>query len=197
MSVTFLLETFGVAGVVAIVFAETGLLVGAFLPGDSLLFTAGLLASQHRLNLAVLIIGAVAAAIIGDQVGYGVGRRLGPKLFARPDARIFKQNHLTKASRFFERHGAKAVVVARFVPVVRTFTPTLAGAVHMPYRRFVTYNIVGGAVWASSIPIVGYTLGKTIPGIDRYLVPTIALIVVVSLVPIGVEAFRHRSATAS
>jgi membrane-associated protein len=197
LSVTHLLDVFGVAGLGVIIFAETGLLVGVFLPGDSLLFTAGLLASQHKLNLAAVLVAATLCAIAGDQVGYLIGRRAGPRLFARPDARVFKRAHLERAERFFDRNGSKTIVLARFVPVVRTFAPSLAGAAGMSYRRFVGYNIAGGAVWASGVPIAGYTLGKTVPSIDRYLLPIIAFIVILSLVPVGLETLRHRRATAS
>jgi membrane-associated protein len=193
LSVTHLLQTFGVAGLVAIIFAETALLVGVILPGDSLLFTAGLLASQHKLSLVAVVIGAALAAILGDQVGYLLGRRIGPRLFARPDARIFKRAHLERAGAFFSRHGARTIVLARFVPVVRTFVPTLAGAADMHYRRFVTYNVFGGAMWAIGVPSAGYVLGKTVPSIDKYLLPVVALVVIVSLIPVILEARRHRA----
>lgn len=192
LSVTHLLQTFGIAGLVAIVFAETALLLGVVLPGDSLLFTAGLLASQHKLNLAAVMVGAALAAIIGDQIGYAIGQRVGPRLFARPDARVFKQAHLRRADAYFARHGPKTIVLARFVPVVRTFVPTLAGAARMSYRQFVTFNVAGGLLWAAGVPAAGYLLGKSVPSIDKYLLPVIGLIVVVSLIPVAVETLRHR-----
>ena len=192
LSVTHLLQTFGIAGLVAIVFAETALLVGVILPGDSLLFTAGLLASQQKLNLAAVIVGATLAAIIGDQIGYLIGKRVGPRLFARPDARVFKQAHLRRADAFFAQHGPKTIVLARFVPVVRTFVPTLAGAARMNYRQFVTFNVAGGLLWATGVPAAGYLLGKSVPSIDKYLLPVIGLIVVVSLIPVAVVTLRHR-----
>jgi membrane-associated protein len=139
-----LLTTLAVAGLACTIFAETGLLLGVFLPGDSLLFTAGLLAAQHSLSLAGVLIAATVAAVIGDQVGYQVGRRLGPRLFARADVRVFKLAHLDRADRFFAQHGPKTVVLAWFVPVVRTFTPPLAGAARMPYRTFLLFNLIGG-----------------------------------------------------
>jgi len=193
LSVTHILSTFGIAGVVLIVFMETGLLVGVVLPGDSLLFTAGLLASQGELNLAGLLIGATAAAILGDQLGYVIGLNLGPRLFTRPDARVFKQAHLARAHLFFEGHGPKTVVLARFIPIIRTFVPTVAGAARMPYRQFLLYNIIGGAAWAIGVSLAGYTLGRTIPGIDRYLLPAIAVIVGLSLLPalLHLRSQRH------
>ncbi len=197
ISVTHLLTTFGVAGLALIVFAETGLLVGVFLPGDSLLFTAGLLASQHQLNVAAVVLAAALAAVAGDQAGYLVGRRLGPRLFARPDARIFKRAHLERATAFFEHHGSKTIVLARFVPVVRTFAPTVAGAAGMAYRRFVLYNVAGGLLWSVGLVVAGYGLGSTIPSIDRYLLPIIALIVIASLVPVLLETRKHRTASVS
>jgi membrane-associated protein len=196
-SVTHLLQTFGVAGLIVIIFAETALLLGVILPGDSLLFTAGLLASQHKLNLAAVLVGAIAAAVVGDQVGYVLGRRIGPRLFSREDARIFKRAHLIRADAFFVRHGPRTIVLARFVPIVRTFVPTLAGAARMQYRRFVTYNVIGGTAWAAGVPLAGYLLGKTIPSIDKYLLPVIALIVAASLIPVALEARRHRAVEAA
>ena len=146
-----LIETVGLIGIFAIIFAESGLLIGFFLPGDSLLFTAGFLASAPssvdeslHLNLPVLIVGCVVAAVAGDQVGYVIGQKAGPKLFSRPDSRFFKQEHVAKAEGFFDKYGAKTIVLARFVPVVRTFAPVVAGVSKMHYRTFVTFNVIGG-----------------------------------------------------
>jgi membrane-associated protein len=188
----WLLRTFGTIGLFAIVFAESGLLFGFFLPGDSLLFTAGLLASQGQLNLPVILVGCFVCAVAGDQVGYAFGRRVGPSLFRRPDARLFKHSHVEKAQGYFDRYGAKTVVLARFVPIVRTFAPIVAGVGRMNYRVFVTYNVVGGFAWAVGVTLLGYVLGAAIPDIDRYLLPVIALIVVASVVPIGLEVLKAR-----
>jgi membrane-associated protein len=192
-----LIVNFGTIGLLVMVFVESGLLVGFFLPGDSLLFTAGLLASQGRLNLAVVVIGSALAAIAGDQVGFGIGRRLGPALFRKPDARLFKRRHLERATKYFETHGNKTIVLARFIPVIRTFTPTVAGASGMRYRSFVMFNAVGGVAWAAGLTIAGYSLGTTVPSIDRYLLPIIAVIVVVSAVPAVLEVVRQRRAPAA
>ncbi|MGH9042316.1 MAG: DedA family protein [Acidimicrobiia bacterium] len=187
-----LIETFGTIGLFIIVFAESGLLFGFFLPGDSLLFTAGLLASQGTLNFPVILVGCSIAAIAGDQVGYAFGARVGPALFRRPDSRIFKQEHVEKARHYFERHGSKTIVLARFVPIVRTFAPILAGVGGMRYRTFVTFNIAGGLLWAVGVTSLGYALGESIPDIDRYLYPIIGLIIVLSLLPVALEIMRSR-----
>jgi membrane-associated protein len=185
-----LIETFGTIGLLTIVFAESGLLIGFFLPGDSLLFTAGLLASQGVLNFPVVVVGCFLAAVTGDQVGYAFGARVGPALFRRPDSRVFKQEYVERARRFFERYGAKTVVLARFVPVVRTFAPILAGVGTMPYRVFVTFNVIGALLWAVGVTTLGYVLGESIPNIDQYLLPIIMGIIALSLLPIVVEILR-------
>ncbi|MER3453079.1 MAG: hypothetical protein C4344_05390, partial [Acidimicrobiia bacterium] len=152
-----LLETFGTIGLFLVVFAESGLLVGFFLPGDSLLFTAGLLSSQGRLPaLPVLLAGCFVAAVAGDQVGYQFGMRVGPALFRRPDSRLFRRSHLERAQRYFDEHGSKTIVLARFVPVVRTFAPILAGVGRMRYRTFATFNVLGGLLWAMGVTTAGY-----------------------------------------
>jgi membrane-associated protein len=175
------------------VFAESGLLVGFFLPGDSLLFSAGLVVALAGHPPVLLLIGVcILAAIAGDQVGYIFGARVGPSLFNRPDSRLFKQSNVAKAHVFFEKHGPKALVLARFVPVVRTFTPILAGVSHMRYRTFVTYNVVGGVLWASLATLLGYGLGKRYPNIENYLTPVILVIVFLSVIPIGWEIMKAR-----
>jgi membrane-associated protein len=192
-----LLEAFGTIGLFAIIFAESGLLVGFFLPGDSLLFTAGLFASQGRfgLNLPVLLVGCFVAAVAGDQVGYMFGRKVGPALFRRPDSRIFRQQHVQRAHEFFERYGRKTIVLARFVPVVRTFAPILAGVGDMHYRTFVTFNVAGGLLWAVGVTSAGYILGDAVPEIDRYLLPIVAGIIFLSILPPALELLRHRRRT--
>ena len=187
-----LIEAFGTLGIFAIVFAESGLLFGFFLPGDSLLFTAGLLASQGTLNFPVIVTGCFVAAVVGDQVGYYIGRRAGPAIFRRPDSRFFHQKNVDRARDYFEKHGSKTIVLARFIPIVRTFAPVVAGVAQMEYRRFVSFNVIGGFLWAVGITTLGYVLGNTIPDIDRYLLPIIGLIVAVSFVPVILEFWRMR-----
>lgn len=188
-----LLTTFGTLGLFLIVFAESGLLVGFFLPGDSLLFTAGLLSSQDKLPaLPVLLVGCFLAAVAGDQVGYQFGQRVGPALFRRPDSRLFRQDHVERARRYFDQHGPKTIVLARFVPIVRTFAPILAGVGGMRYRTFAVFNVAGGMLWAVGVTTAGYVLGRSIPSIDRYLLPVIALIVAVSVAPVAREVVRGR-----
>jgi membrane-associated protein len=191
-----LLESFGpwaTIGLFLIIFAETGLLIGFFLPGDSLLFTAGILASQGNLNIVVIALGCFLAAVIGDQVGYTIGHRAGPTLFRRPDSRIFKQKYVDRTKEFFEKHGPKTILLARFVPIVRTFAPVLAGVGEMNRRTFTTYNVVGGFVWGVGVTVAGYVLGEAIGSdIDKYLLPIIALIVVLSILPPVIEMLRER-----
>ena len=176
-----------------IVFAETGLLIGFFLPGDSLLFTAGVLAGQSRLDLWLLLPGAFIAAVAGDQVGYMIGHRAGPRLFRKPDSRLFKQEYVARTHEFFEHHGSKAVVLARFVPIVRTFMPVLAGVGRMERRLFTIYNLIGAFIWAVGVTLLGFALGNAIgSNIDTYLLPLIALVIVISLIPVYVEWRRTK-----
>jgi membrane-associated protein len=190
-----LIELFGTLGLFAIVFAESGLLFGFFLPGDSLLFTAGLLASQGQLNFPVVLLGCFLAAVLGDQVGYVFGQRVGPALFRRPDSRFFKMENVERAQAYFEEHGSRTIVLARFVPIVRTFAPIVAGVGRMPYRTFVTYNVLGGLLWAVGVTSLGYALGETVPSIDKYLLPVIGLIILLSLIPVMLEIRRSRRAS--
>ncbi len=189
-----ILNSVGTLGLYAIVYAESGIMIGFFLPGDSLLFTAGLLsATKHVLwPFPVLILGCAVAAILGDQTGYLFGNKVGPSLFKRSDSRLFKQEHLQRAEEFYERHGSKTIVIARFVPVVRTFAPIVAGASKMHYRTFVLYNIIGDTLWAALMLCLGYGLGKKFPGIGNYLDYAVVIIVVLSLIPIGFEYLRQR-----
>jgi membrane-associated protein len=192
-----LLSTFGLAGVLGAVFAETGLLVGFFLPGDSLLFTAGLFTAQPDpfAPLWVLLLLVPVAGIVGDQVGYLIGRRTGPALYSRPDSRLFKQRYVTQAHEFFEKHGSRTVLLARFVPVLRTFVPVLAGVSTMSYRRFTTYNVIGGIVWGAGVVTLGNLLGGVALVRDHVEV-ILVLIVALSLVPVAVELLRARRRTA-
>jgi membrane-associated protein len=190
------LQAIGLIGLFAIVFAESGLFFGFFLPGDSLLFTAGLLSSQgHLAPLPVILVGCFVAAVAGDQVGYVFGARVGPSLFRRPDSRVFKQEYVEKARAFFERHGSKTIVLARFVPIVRTFAPILAGVGEMQYRTFVTFNLIGGLLWAVGVTTLGYVLGETAPWVEEYLLLVIAVIIALSLIPVAVELLRSRRST--
>jgi membrane-associated protein len=192
-----LIQAFGAAGVIAIVFAETGLLIGFFLPGDSLLFSAGVFCATRsdatvHLELGVILPGVVIAAILGAQVGYLIGRRAGPVLFDRPRSRLFNPSNVRKAEEYFDRFGpGKAVVLARFIPIVRTFLNPVAGAVRMPARAFTLWNVVGGVLWAGGVTLLGFGIGDAVP-IDRYLLPAVAVIVALSLLPVLTEVRRHR-----
>lgn len=187
-----LIEAFGTLGLFAIVFAESGILAGFFLPGDSLLFTAGLLASEGVLNYPIIVTGCFVAAVAGDQVGYLIGRRYGPALFRRPDSRFFHKRNVDRARAYFDEHGSKTVVLARFIPVVRTFTPVVAGVGQMDYRKFVTFNVIGGFLWAVGVTTLGFLLGEAVPDIERYLLPIIMVIVVVSFIPVARELLKVR-----
>jgi membrane-associated protein len=185
-----LIKAVGYLGLFGIVFAESGLFVGFFLPGDSLLFTAGFLASQGWFNIWVLAPLLFFAAVVGDNVGYGFGRRVGPRIFKRQDSLLFHRSHLARAENFFKAHGGKTIILARFVPVVRTFAPIVAGAGKMNYRVFVLYNIAGGALWALGLTLMGYYLGNAIPNVDRYLLPIIAIIILASILPPAIHLLK-------
>jgi membrane-associated protein len=193
-----LIDTVGLLGIFLVVFAESGLLVGFFLPGDSLLFTAGFFASGPssvsetlHLPLLPLLIGCLVAAIAGDQVGYLFGRKVGPALFRRPESRLFKPENVERAKEYFDRYGAKTIVLARFVPVVRTFAPIVAGVSHMNYRTFVTYNIVGGSLWAIGVTLLGFFLGQ-VDVVEQNLEIAILAIVAISAMPIVLELLKAR-----
>ena len=189
-----LIAVAGLAGVIAAVFAESGLFFGFFLPGDSLLFTAGLVASQVALDIWWLVIGCAIAAIVGDSVGYAFGKRVGPALFSREDSLFFHKKHAERAKAFYGRHGRKAIVLARFVPIVRTFAPIVAGVGGMAYRTFVAFNVIGGVVWTFLLTLAGYFLGRAFPQTERYLSYIVVGIIAVSLVPVAVEWLRGRAA---
>ena len=200
-----LIRTGGYVLLFGIVFAESGLLIGFFLPGDSLLFIAGMasagtLAASRgpdaiHFNIWVVMVGVFAAAAIGDQVGYAIGRKAGPALFRRPDSRFFKHEHLDRSQEFFDHHGPRAVILARFVPVVRTFCPVTAGASRMRYSTFVRFNLVGAFVWGVGVTLLGYFLGNVALIADHVEIALI-LLVIISLLPIGIEALRSRRAWA-
>ncbi|MBM3941233.1 MAG: hypothetical protein FJ318_10240, partial [SAR202 cluster bacterium] len=189
-----LIRAVGYIGLFAIVFAESGLLIGFFLPGDSLLFTAGFLASQGLLNIWVLLPLLFIAAVTGDAVGYAFGSRVGRRLFQREDSRFFKRKYLLQAAAFFEKHGGKAIVVARFVPIVRTLTPIVAGAAQMTYPRFAMFNVLGALLWAVGVTLAGYLLGNVIPHAEEYLLPIVLIIVLVSFTPPAIHMWREKGA---
>ena len=192
INLTYIIQTFGVIGVSAIIFAESGLFFGFFLPGDSIIFTAGVLASQGYLNIAWLVIGTWIAAIIGDSVGYWFGARIGIKIFNKEKSFLFNKKYPEKASEFYVRHGSRAIILARFVPVVRTFVPIMAGVGKMHYQKFLTYNIVGGTIWSVGLSLGGYFLGRSIPNIDNYIIPIVIVIIVISLMPAVYEFTKNR-----
>ena len=193
-----LITTFGLIGVLVIIFAETGLLVGFFLPGDTLLVSAGIYTVAggglaNPLPLPVLLIGAPVCAIAGAQVGHFLGAKYGRPLFERPNSRIFRQDHVDKAEHYFNKFGpAKAVVLARFVPVVRTFLNPLAGMLEMPAAQFFAWNVVGGVIWTETIVLIGRFLGDRVKGIDKFVLPVVAIAVLVSVIPVLREVFRGR-----
>lgn len=184
----------GYVGLTAIIFTETGLLIGFFLPGDSLLVTAGLLASQPEFGLNVYLLGALlsAAAILGDTVGYHIGRHMGPRIFTREDSLLFHKKHLLAAQGFYERHGGKTIIIARFVPIIRTFAPVVAGVGSMRYRDFLLYNVVGGLFWIWSLLFTGYFLGRYIPGIDQHIEIVILVVIFLSILPGIISFLRER-----
>jgi membrane-associated protein len=182
----------GYVVLVAIVFTETGLLVGFFLPGDSLLITAGLVAAAGALDIWLLNLLLSIAAVAGDSVGYAIGARIGPRLFTREKSLLFNPRHVERTRRFYARHGARTIVIARFVPIVRTFAPVVAGVGQMSYRRFLLYNVVGGVGWVLSMTWTGYLLGQTIPNVDRHIHIIVVVVIVLSLIPIVLEIVRER-----
>lgn len=173
----------GYVGVTTIIFTETGLLIGFFLPGDSLLVTAGLLGSQGFLNVYLLGALCTVAAIVGDSLGYAIGKASGPRIFTRDDSLLFNKKHLYRAHQFYEKHGGKTIVLARFMPIIRTFAPVVAGAADMRYRDFIFYNIVGGFLWIWSMLFVGYFLGRYVPGIDKHIEKVILIVIFLSILP--------------
>jgi membrane-associated protein len=188
-----LVEAVGYTGLFAIVFAETGLLVGFFLPGDTLLITAGLIAQRGKLEIWWLIPLLCAAAVAGDAVGYQIGRKAGPLLFKREDSRFFKRRHLERAEEFYEKHGGKTIVVARFLAVIRTFAPTVAGAARMPYHRFVLYNVVGALGWVASMLWIGYFFGTRVGDkLELFFLILAGFTVLISTAPGAWHIWRQR-----
>lgn len=187
-----LIKTAGYLGLFGIIFAESGLLIGFFFPGDSLLFTAGFLASQGFLNIWLLMGITFIAAVLGDSTGYWFGNKVGDKIFIKENSLFFKKDNIQKAKDFFEKHGSKTIILARFVPIVRTFAPILAGVGKMHYRRFLIFNVISGALWTLGVSLLGFFLGRMIPNIDKYLLPIILLIIVISILPNIVHLIRSR-----
>jgi membrane-associated protein len=188
----------GYVGLTAIIFAETGLLVGFFLPGDSLIVTAGLLSAQPQFGLNVYVLGVLLtlAAIIGNTVGYGIGRATGPRLFTRDDSLLFKKKHLYRAQEFYQKHGGKTLILARFMPIVRTFVPVVAGLANMPLKAYTAYNVLGAVAWIWSMLFIGHFLGRVVPGIDKHIEPMILVIIALSLLP-GLITWRRERAKAA
>ena len=182
----------GYALLAGIVFTETGLLVGCFLPGDSLLITAGLVAATGVLNVWYLNGLLIVAAVVGDSVGYAIGARLGPRIFTRPKSLLFNPRHVERTRAFYARYGAKTIVIARFVPIVRTFAPVVAGVGQMQYRRFLVYNVAGGVGWVTSMTWAGYLLGQTVPNISSHIHLVVGAVIVLSVIPIAIEILRER-----
>lgn len=185
------LRTAGYVGIGLVVFAETGLFIGFFLPGDSLLFTAGFLASQHILNIWILSILCAVMATLGDSTGYWIGHAIGPRLFTREDSLLFHRKHLQRAHEFYERHGGRAILFGQFMPIVRTFSPVVAGIAAMPYSRFAMFNVVAALAWGFAIPWAGFFLGRAIPNIDKFLLPIVLLIIVASIAPSAIHVWRE------
>lgn len=185
----------GLAGLILVVFAETGLMVGFFLPGDSLLVTAGLFAAKGDLSIVWLNVALAAAAIVGDATGYWIGRRAGQALYSRPNSFLFRREHLVKTHDFYERHGGKTIVIARFMPIIRTFAPVVAGAANMTYRRFAGYNVAGGIAWVVSMTLTGYFLGRAVPNIEKNIHLVVAAVILLSLLPGIIAYLRERRAS--
>ncbi len=182
----------GLAMICAIIFAETGLMIGFFLPGDSLLVTAGVFAAAGLIDIYLLLGLVSLCAVVGDQLGYYIGKKTGQALFTREDSLLFKRSHVVRAQEFYERYGAKTIVIARFVPIVRTFAPVVAGVGNMNYRRFVTYNIAGGILWVFSMSLTGYLIGSAVPNIDKHIHYVIAVVIFLSILPAFIEIWRER-----
>lgn len=188
-----LILTIGYFGIIGIIFAESGLFFGFFLPGDSLLLTAGLLAQRGDLNLLVLLLALPPAAILGDSVGYWFGRKTGPPIFSRENSLLFRRKNLLAAKAFYEKHGGKTIILARFVPFIRTFAPIVAGAVEMKYSRFLFFNVIGGILWAAGVTLAGYLLGQFFPPevLDRYFLLIILAVIFLSALPTIIHVWRE------
>jgi len=187
-----LIRIVGFYGLIAIVFAETGLLVGFFLPGDSLLITAGLFAARGDLSIHALIPTLIVAAIVGNATGYWIGARTGAALYSRPDSLLFRREHVRMTHEYYERHGGKTVVLAQFIPILRTFAPVVAGVGQMGYRQFATFNVLGAILWVSSMTSAGYLLGNLVPNIEKRIHIVVAVVILVSLIPPAIAFLKSR-----
>jgi membrane-associated protein len=181
--VTNIIQSGGLVLLAIIVYAEVGLLLGFFLPGDTLLLAAGIYAQQGEVSIAAVIVVVAIAAITGDSTGYYVGKKLGPRVFKKPDGLIFRKDHIVKAEAFYEKWGAKSLLVSHFIPVVRTFQPVMAGVGRMPYKKFLIFSTIGDLIWATSVPLLGYYVGSKIPHIDRYILTILVAVIVLSAAP--------------
>lgn len=189
---TLIIVGTGYLGLIATVFLESGTVVGLILPGDSLLFTAGFLASQHVFSIQLLLLLLIPAGILGDIVGYATGKAFGPRLFSRPESKFFNPRYIREAETFFERYGARAILLARFMPVIRCFIPMVAGAARMKYSGFLLYNVLGSVIWVGLLTLMGYFLGRSIPNADKYLLPVVALIITISMLPAVIQFLKMR-----
>jgi len=194
MTLLELVTRVGYVGLFLIIFAESSLFFSLLLPGNSLLFTAGVIAGQGFLNIYILVTILALAAILGDNFGYWIGSKIGPKIFSREDSRFFNKKHLVRTELFYKKYGPKAVVIARFIPVVRTFVPILAGVGLMRYRTFITYNIIGSVFWSVGVTVTGFLLGKSIPNIDAFILPLVGVIILISVIPIVLEYVKKDTA---
>jgi membrane-associated protein len=196
--VRYLVQAGGYIGLTVIIFAETGLLIGFFLPGDSLIVTAGLLSAQPQFGLHIWLLGLLltVAAILGNSLGYAIGKYSGPRLFTRDDSLLFKKKHLIRAHEFYQRHGGKTLVLARFMPIIRTFVPVVAGMAAMDYKSYTAYNVLGAVLWIWSMLFVGFVLGRYIPGVEHHIEKVIIAVIIVSLLP-GLISWRRERARAA
>jgi membrane-associated protein len=189
-NVTHLIQTGGLFLIAAVIFGESGMMIGFFFPGDTLLFSAGILAEGGKLSIINVLLTIAAAAILGDNVGYQIGKRLGPRLFDKPDGVIFRKEHIDRAQAFYKKYGSKTMLLAHFVPVVRAFVPVTAGAGEMPLKSFVIYDSIGDVAWTLAITLLGYYVGSRIPGIEKYIDPALVLVVIIFLAPVLLHVLR-------
>ena len=194
-NVPVLIRTVGPYGLMAVVFAETGLLVGFFLPGDSLLITAGLFAARGDLDIRLLVPSLILAAVVGNATGYAIGKRTGKALYNRPDSFLFRREHLRMTHEYYEKHGGKTIILAQFIPILRTFAPVVAGVAEMGYTRFAAYNVVGAILWVASMTLAGYALGNLIPNIEQRIHYVVAVVIAISLLPPAIAWLRRKRST--
>lgn len=190
-----LVQLVGYPGIFAMIFAESGILIGVFFPGASLLFASGVLAAAGVFNIWILISGVIIAAVVGDSVGYWFGTKVGTALYSRPDSRFFRKEYIEKTKLFFDKYGTRTILVARFIPIVRTFAPILAGVGTMTYKTFLFYNILGAFLWAGGVTLLGYTLGRSIPDAEKFILPLVLVIVGFTLIPLAMHWWQNRDVT--